>query len=182
MAALVLFASCAKPPKAEMDAAEAAVARAEANPDVVAYASDELQKAKKALDDMHGEAAAKRYDKAKSLAAEASSDAAAAIAAAPAGKERAKAKASELIASVRQSLPKAEKLLASAAKVKKASFDFAAKSADLQGAKTAIADAEVLFGKEDYAGSIDKASAAQKVIADLQSEIGAAVQSATRKK
>ena len=131
---------------------------------------------------MHGEAKSRHYDKAKAFAAEATDAANAAIAAASTNKERAKTKAGDLIAAVKQALPKTEKLLATTAKVKKAAIDRAAKATQIEGAKAALAEAEAALAKGDYLKAIDKASSAQKTLADIESEIGAAVQSATRKK
>jgi hypothetical protein len=181
---ILVFAlsACAKAPKAEMDAAETAVARAEAAPGVVTYAAEDLQRAKRALDAMRSEAAAKHYDKAKSFAAEATSAAAAAISSAQANKDRAKAKAAELIEAVKQALPKTEKLVSSAAKVKKAKFDYAAALSAIEAAKASLAEADAAFAKETYLVAADKAAEAQKGLADLESEIGEAVQGATRKK
>jgi hypothetical protein len=180
---LVLSLSgCAKPPKAEIDAAEAAVARAEQSPDVVLYAPEALQRAQKALERMRAEVSARHYDKAKAAASEATTAATDAVASAQANKERAKSKAEELIGAVKQALPQAEKLLANALKVKKAKIDRAAKTAELEGAKAALAEAEASFAQGDYLKAIDKAGSAQKALADFESEIGSLVQAATRKK
>jgi hypothetical protein len=179
---IVALVGCAKPPKAEIDAAEAAVARASQAPDVVAYAPEELQRAKKALDQMRSDVEARRYDKAKSEAIEAKSAADAAIAAAPGNKEKAKTQASDLIAAVKSALPEARALLANASRVKKANIDVAGKAAELEGASASLAEAESAFDQGDYRKAIDKASAAQKAIADIEGEIGASVQASTRKK
>lgn len=182
LAASLALTGCAKPPKAEMDAAEAAVARAEKNPDVVAYAPDTLARAKNALEQMRAAASSKNYDKAKTLAAEATSSADASINDAATNKERAKTKAGELIETVKLALPQTEKLITATAKVKKANIDLAQKKADLESAKTSLAAAQAAYDQGNYLEAIDKASAAQKLLADIESSIGAAVQSATRKK
>jgi hypothetical protein len=179
---VLALAGCVQPPKADMAAAEAAVARAEASADVAAYAPAELQRAKTALTQMRNEAAARHYDKAKAQAAEAIKNADTAIASAQANKARSKTKAEELIAAVKQALPQAEKLLADTARVKKAKIDREAKASELKGAKSGLAEAEAAYASGDFLTAIDKASAAQKTLADIESEIGGAVQSATRKK
>ncbi len=182
LAIALVMVACAKPPTAEMSAAEAAFARASGSPDVVAYSPDDLQRAKKAIDQMHSEAKARHYDQAKTLASTATTAANAAIASAQTNKERAKAKAQELIAAVKQALPQTQKLLSSAKRVKKAKIDGAAASAAIEAAKIALSEAEGALGQGDYLKAIDRASAAQKALADTQSEISAAVQAATRKK
>jgi hypothetical protein len=177
-----VLAGCAKPPKAEMDAAEAAVARAEKNADVPLYAPETLQRAKAALEQMRAAASAKGYDKARALAAEATASADAAITEAAANKERAKAKAGELIAAVTAALPQTEKLIAQAAKVKRANLDIAQKKADFEAAKATLAEAQSAYDQGNYLDAADKAGTAQKALADIESAIAAAVQSATRKK
>ncbi len=179
---VLALAGCAKPPKAEMDSAESAVASAAKSPDVAAYAPDNLQRAKSALEQMRSEATARRYDKAKAFAVEATDSANAAVAAAGTNKERAKAKAGELIDAVKLALPKTEKLLASAAKIKKANIDLTARKAEIAGAKLGLADAEAAMAKADYLKAVEKAGAAQKSLADIDNAISAAVQAATRKK
>jgi hypothetical protein len=179
---IVAMAACAKPPKAEMDAAEAAYARVSKLPDVAAYAPDALQRLQTAIDNMRAESKARHYDKAKAFAADATTAADAATAAATANKERSKAKAQELIDATKKALPEAEKLLASAARVKSAAIDRNAQAAEIAGAKTALADAQAAFAAGDYLKAVDKAGGAQKTLADLQAAISAAVQSATRKK
>lgn len=179
---VLALSGCAKPPKAEIDAAEAAVARADQSPDVVLYAPDALDRAHKALELMRAEVAARHYDKAKAAASEATTAATDALAAAQENKERSKAKAEELIGAVKQALPQAEKLLANALRVKKAKIDRAAKTAELEGAKAALAEAEAAFAQGDYLKAIEKAGSAQKAIADFESGIGSSVQAATRKK
>ena len=70
--ALVLaLAACAKPPQADIDAARAALAAAEKNADIVAYAPDSLKSAQASLAQMETELTAKHYDKVKTLALEA---------------------------------------------------------------------------------------------------------------
>lgn len=174
--------ACSKAPKAEIDAAETMVARAQSTPDVVVYAPEDLQKAKKALEQMRAEVAARHYDKAKAFASEATTAAHAAIATAQTGKARAKTKAGELIEAVKQALPQADKLLAGAAKVKKARIDRVAKAAEIEAAKTTLAEAESFFAQGDYIKAIEKAGSAQKSLADIESEISGAVQAGTRKK
>jgi hypothetical protein len=179
---VIALAACSKPPSAEMKAAEAAVARAGQSADVVSYSPEDLQRSKTALDQMHAAATARHYDQAKTFAAEATSAANAAIASAQSNKDRAKARAIELIDAVKQALPQTQKTLAAALKIKKANINRSAKTASIEESKAGLADAEKALGQGDYLNAITKASAAQKILADLSSELSAAVQGATRKK
>lgn len=177
-----LGASCAKPPKAEMDAAEAAVTNLGTSADVQAYAPEALQRARSLIDQMRTEAKGRHYDKARNLAQEALSAAETAVADAQAAKERAKADAEQLIAAVKKALPETQKLIAQASRIAKAGIDRAARTAELEGAKAALAEAEAALAKGDYLAAVDKAGDAQKTLADMDGSISAAVQAATRKK
>jgi hypothetical protein len=181
MLALGLVA-CAQPPKAEIAVAEAAFAKAQASPDVAAYAPEALARAEKAIALMREEVAAKRYDKAKDAAVQAKAAADGAVAAVTPNKERAKAKADETLTAARSASPEAEKLLADASRVKKAKLDIEAETVRLKEAQASLASAEEAYAKGDYLAATSQASAAQKAFADLQAEIAAAVQGATRKK
>jgi vacuolar-type H+-ATPase subunit D/Vma8 len=68
---LLLAVACAKPPTADMDSAREAVSRAANDPDVVKYGSNSLSLAQSALINMQAAADSKRYDDAKSYAANA---------------------------------------------------------------------------------------------------------------
>jgi len=150
--------------------------------DVVAYAPDSLQRARSLIDQMRTESKNRHYDKAKALATEATAAADAAVAEAQTNKEKAKSQAEELIAAVKKAIPETQKLLASAARVARAGIDKTARTAEIEGAKKALADAEAALAKGDYLVAVEKAGAAQKTLADMDSAISSAVQAATRKK
>ena len=59
--------SCAKPPRAEMDAATAALTKAETDSDTRAYAPDSLARARDLVTRMQAEVTAKKYGPAKVL-------------------------------------------------------------------------------------------------------------------
>jgi hypothetical protein len=174
--------ACAQPPKAEIDAAEAAFAKAQSSPDVAAYAPEALARAERAISVMRDEVAAKHYDKAKAAAIDAKTAAENAVAMAVEGKDRAKAKAEETIAAAKKAEPETVKLLADAAKVKKAKLDLAVLNDALKAAQASLADADGAFAKSDYLIANDKAASAQKAFADIQAAIATSVQGATRKK
>jgi hypothetical protein len=97
LALLLLLASCASPPQAEIDAARAALQAAAANADVVPYAPDALRAAQQRLAALETEIAAqakrsafsRTYESAKSLALETVKDAEKSTADAMAAKEAA---------------------------------------------------------------------------------------------
>jgi hypothetical protein len=66
----LILTACAKPPTEEMDNALAALTRAENDPDAVMYAANLIARARSALTQLQAEAAAKRYDAARTYAQE----------------------------------------------------------------------------------------------------------------
>jgi hypothetical protein len=181
MLILGLFA-CAKPPQAEIDAAKAAVAKAAANSDVVTYAPELLVRAQKALADMATQLAAKKYDKVKTLALEASAAAEKAISEAVAIKVKVKADAAALIAAMKKAIPEAEKTIAAAKRIPRTGLDFAALSKALTGAKTSLAAAEADQANGNFMAALNKTTAVQTAVADGEKTVADAVQAATKRK
>jgi len=174
--------SCAKPPKAELDAAVAAYARAEKDADAVAYAPDSLKRAKDLLARLQSEYAAKKYDSAKTLAAETTQAAEKAIADGKANKERMKGTAAALVETVKSAIVEAEKALAAAKKAKGVKLDFNALAAELETIKASVTQAEADFGRADYKSATEKLQAAQTRIADLTNTVAEAVRAVSKKK
>ncbi|MCX7029893.1 MAG: DUF4398 domain-containing protein [Spirochaetes bacterium] len=178
---LGLFA-CAKPPQAEIDAAKAAVAKAAANSDVVMYASEALARAQDALSRMQTELTAKKYDKVKTLALEASAAAEKAITEALANKEKVKADAAALIAAMKKALPEAEKTITAAKRIPRTGLDFAALAKALTGAKASLTAADADYANGNFKAAWNKATAVQTALADGSKTVADAVQAATKKK
>ena len=178
---LGLFA-CAKPPQAEIDAAKAAVAKAAANSDVVTYAPELLARAQDALSRMQAELTAKKYDKVKTLALEASAAAEKAITEAVANKEKVKADAAALIAAMKKKLPEAEKTIAAAKRIPKTGLDFAALAKALTSARASITGADADYANGNYMAAYNKATSVQTALADGERTVANAVQAATKKK
>ena len=178
---LGLFA-CAKPPQAEIDAAKAAVAKAAANSDVVTYAPESLARAQDALSRMQTELTAKKYDKVKTLALEASAAAEKAITDAVANKAKVKADAEALIAAMKKAIPEAEKTIAAAKRIPRTGLDFAALAKALAGAKTSLAAAEADQANGNFMAAWNKATAVQTALADGEKTVADAVQAATKRK
>ncbi len=181
--ALVLaLGACAKAPQADIDAAKAAVAAAEGNADVVAYAADTLKSAQDKLAQMDTELAAKHYDKVKALALDAKATAETAVNDAAKGKEKAQADAAALIDALKKALPDATKKVAAARKVKGIKLDFAALNKQLADAKVAVADADKDLADGNFASALAKANAVQAQLNDGEKLIADAIQAASSKK
>jgi hypothetical protein len=178
---LGLFA-CQKPPQAEIDAAKAAVAKAAANSDVVTYAPAALARAQDSLARMQTELTAKKYDKVKTLALEASAAAEKAVTEAAANKEKVKADAAALIAAMKKALPEAEKTVAAAKRIPKTGLDFTALARALADAKASLAAADADYANGDFMAAYNKASGVQTALADGERTVSTAVQAATKRK
>jgi hypothetical protein len=178
---LGLFA-CAKPPQAEIDAAKVAVAKAAANSDVVTYASEALARAQDALSRMQTELTAKKYDKVKTLALEASAAAEKAITEAIANKEKMKADAAALIAAMKKALPEAEKTITAAKRIPRTGLDFTALAKTLTGAKSSLTAADADYANGNFKAAWNKVTAVQTALADGSKTVADAVQAATKKK
>lgn len=176
-----LFA-CAKPPQAEIDAAKAAVAKAAANSDVVTYAPAALARAQDALARMQTELTAKKYDKVKTLALEASAAAEKAATEALATKEKVKADAAALIAAMGSRIPAVEKTVNAAKRIKKTGLDFAALAKVIANAKASLAAAAADNASGSYMAAWTKASDVQTSLANTEQAVTSAVQAATKKK
>jgi len=101
---LFLGLGCAQPPLEEMERAREAVFRAENDANAVSYANDTLTRARNALRSMQSEADSKRYDSARTYAAEAIAAADKAIADGRAGVQRIAAESASLISGLRSEI------------------------------------------------------------------------------
>ena len=93
----LLTMACAKPPTEQINDATEAVARAENDIDAITYAGNSIARARDALARMQTEVDSKRYDSAKSYAAEAIAAAERAVSEGRAGAERARTEAAALV-------------------------------------------------------------------------------------
>ena len=178
----LVVGACAQPPKADIDAARAAVATAEKNADVVAYAPDTLKAAQDKLAQMETELTAKHYDKVKSLALDAKATAETAANDAVKGKEKAQADATALIAALKKALPDASRKLAAARQVRGIKLDFAALNGQLTGGQAAVADADKDLADGNFASALQKAMAVQAQLSDGEKAIADAIQAAGKGK
>ncbi len=167
----VVIGACARPPRADIEAANAAVATARQDADIVAYAPDTLHTAETKLSEMQAELNARHYDKVKSLALEARTAAETAANDAAKGKEKAQADAATLIETLKRSLSTAARKLAAARRIKGMRLTFSTFAKQLDEAGAALADAEKELDAGNFASALQKATAVQSRLADGQKMI-----------
>jgi hypothetical protein len=178
----LLFAGCAKPPRAEMEAAEAAVTRAENDADAVTYAEGSLVKARDALSRMREEAAAKRYDAARTYAAEASAAAEKALTDGKTGAALTREEATKLIAGLREQIPGTERNLRQAESAGNLDLDFDSLSRDFESARRDAAGAELSLAEENYPDALQKGRSVRSALGDIDARIAGAASMVSRKK
>jgi hypothetical protein len=182
LALTALISGCAKPPTEEMENAEAALARAENDPDAVAYGNASLVRARDALSTMRTEAAAKRYDAAKTYAQEAINSAERAIADGRAGAQRARDEASASLNGVRVSLGETQKNIDSAKGVEGIQLDFGAIDGDYASAQNQADQAQTSLNAADYRSSLERSQSARSLLGDINTRISQASIATSRKK
>jgi hypothetical protein len=182
LALTVILVACAKPPTAEIEAAEAAVTRAENDPDAAAYAESSLARARNALSRARTEANAKRYDSAKSYAAEAVSAAEKAISDGRAAASRSREEAGTLLVQVRELLAETATALENAKKVPRIQIDFPALANGMDSARSDISQAEAANNANQPRESLEKSRSARSTLGDIQNKINEGVRETNRKK
>jgi hypothetical protein len=183
MAVLTLFwAACAKPPLAEMDAAERAVIRADSDSDAVIFAGSSLTRAREALNLMREEAASKRYEAAKNYAGEAVAAANKAISDGRAASARAREEAAALLAAVKVSLEETGQAIDNARAVERIDLDFNAVDQDFDTAQRTTDQAEVSLAGNKYQDSMEKSRTARGILGDISSRIAGAAVAVSKKK
>ena len=131
---------------------------------------------------METELTAKHYDKVKALALDAKATAGTAANDAAAGKQKAQADATALIAALKQALPDASKKLANAKRVRGIKLDFAGLAKQLSDAQAAVADADKDLADGNFAVALQKATAVQAQLSDGEKTVADAVQATGNKK
>ena len=181
---LAVFAlgACAKPPTAEIDAAMAAVARAEADSDAVQYAAPALARAKDSLARMQAAVAEKQYENAKTLSQETIQAAERAIAEGASGKSRARDESTALLQTVKTALTDTSAALSAAAKVRGINLDVAGTDREIQAASRVVDAMSSDISSGNYNAAITKGQGVRSTLGTIQQRIGGAVQAASRKK
>jgi hypothetical protein len=177
-----LLSGCAKPPIEEMENAEAALARAENDPDAVAYGNASIVRARDALTNMRTEAAAKRYDAAKTYAQDVVTAAERAIADGKTGAQRARDEASASLNGVRTGLGETQKNIDTAKGVEGIQLDFDGIDGDYATARSQADQAQSALNTANYKGSLEKSQSARSLLGDINARISQASIATSRKK
>ena len=171
---LVLALGCAKPPVAEMDSAAEAVFRAENDADAVAYGSSSLARARDALSRMRTEADSKRYDAARTHAAEAIAAAEKAIADGKTGAVRAREEAASAVSGLTAAIEETSSNV-SGARYSQLDLDYDALDRDIRNAYTLADQAENDYSQSRYQDALDKARNVRANLADINQKVSGAV-------
>lgn len=173
------LAGCAKVPQEQVTAAQTALDEAQ-KAEAGTYAQDAYAKAEDSMKQAQAEIAAqedkffKSYKKAGEMLTQAKADADAAVAAAVAGKEKAKQDASAALAAAGSALTAAEEAVAGAPKSKDRKADVEAMQADLETLKGVLAEAQSAFDGGDYKGAAQKAEQVSTEAASIQADVAQA--------
>jgi hypothetical protein len=182
LALAALISGCAKPPIEEMENAEAALVRAENDPDAVAYGNASIIRARDALASMRAEAAAKRYDSAKTYAQDVITAAERAIADGRTGAQRARDEAAASLNGVRTSLGETQRNIDAAKAVTGIQLDFDGIDGDYGSAQSQADQAQSALNAADYRSSLEKSQAARSLLGDINARISQASIATSQKK
>jgi hypothetical protein len=179
---VLISGGCAKPPTEEMNNAVAAVTRAENDADAVTYAGSVLIRARESLTRMQAEADSKRYDAAKSYAAEAITAADKAVADGRAGAARAREEAAGLIAALKPAVSETGEAIRVAKAARNLNLDFAGIDRDFEAARHTADQAEISLAENNYQDALDKGRSARAELSDINARLSVAATAASRKK
>ncbi|HZM17201.1 MAG TPA: hypothetical protein VFE28_14460 [Candidatus Krumholzibacteria bacterium] len=184
LAILVLaLAGCSKPPTVEIEAAKAAMAEA-TKAEAEAYAPEAMQSARSATSAYEEEvklqegkfALFRKYDKAKTMVAEATTAAQTAATQAVENKNRIRQEVTSMIGESRTMLTEAQGMLEKAPRGKGTTLDLQVMGSDLTAAGTAIDEAQALLDQDKLMEARTKVQAANSTIASVKSSIEQAIQ------
>jgi hypothetical protein len=177
----LLSISCAKPPTDEMNDAIEAVTRAENDSNAVTYAANSIARAKDALARMNTEAASKRYDAAKSYAADAIAAAERAISEGRAGAERARNEAAAVISQLEPMIAETEQGI-NAARAAGLPIDFDSLDNDFNTARRHANQAQIALTNSRYQDAIDQGRTARMELNSINQQLSIATLAISRKK
>ena len=176
----ILIIACAKPPVDEMEMATDAVTRAENDADAVTYASNSITRARDALAQMNSEAAAKRYDSAKSYAAEAIAAAERAVSEGRSGAAHARSEASDLVSELKSLVDETTEALDTARSARlDLDYDSAERVIDDANDKTSLA--QTALSEDRFQDAINLGRTARSELTGIQQLVSTAA-AATAKK
>ena len=178
---LALVLGCAKPQIAEMDNARDVVFRAENDEDAVLYGRSSLVRARDALQRMQVEADSKRYDAAKTHAAEAITAAERAITEGRTGAARARSEAESLLVELRPALEETARNI-NGARYSLLDIDYTQLNRDLISASDTLDNAEADYADGRYMDAADKGRTTRAIIGSINEKITSAATISSRKK
>jgi hypothetical protein len=165
-----------------MEAATLAVTRAENDADAVTYGGSSLIRARDALTRMNMEAGAKRYDAAKTLAAEAINAAEKALSDGQAGAARARQDASAQVNGLQTPLAETGNAINAAKQVPGIQLDFEDVDRDYAGAQSMADQARASLAGDDYPGAVSQCQNVRAALSGINTRIAGATQAVSRKK
>jgi hypothetical protein len=171
---LMLLMACAQPPVAEMDSAREAVFRAENDDAAVQYGFSSLSRARTALNNMQAEADAKRYDAAKTHAAEAIAAAERAIADGKAGIMRAREESASAVSGLKPEIEETARNV-NGARYSGLALDYNALDRGIKDAYDTFDQAEIDHAFGRYNDALNKAMIIRSNLSNINSTISNAV-------
>jgi hypothetical protein len=181
LVSLAVMTGCAKPPTEEMGKAAEAVARAENDPDAVAFAGNLVTRAKDALAMMHQEADAKRYDAAKNHANEAITTAERAISEGRAAALRVKDQATSLVSGLPPLLMETEQGI-DAAKAAHLALDYNSVNSEFNSAQRNTDQAQLALSGSRYQEAISLSNTVRADLNGINQQLSNAAMAVSRKK
>jgi hypothetical protein len=178
----MLFASCAKPPTDEMEQAEAAVTRAENDPDARQHAQNSITRARDSLNNMHSEAEQKHYEQAKQLASDTIALAERAISDGKAAAARVRDEADNAIRAMENLLTETQATIENARNSNRAALNFSEIDSDFATANSVANQAREANGTSNYSRAIDLSNSVRTTLSNITAKIGQAAQAQNRKK
>ena len=179
---ICFFTACSMPPTEEMNKAVDAVIRAENDADAVAFAPNTLIRARDTLVRMQSEADAKRYDEAKSFAAEAIALAERAISDGKTGAGMAKNEAADIINSVSGLLGETKSAFNTAKAAGDLDLDFDSLLTDMSFAQIDYDEAVQDFEAGNFKDAIDGSQIVRSQLSDINTRINNAAYIVVRTK
>jgi len=169
----ILFIGCAKPPLDEMAAAREAVFKAENDSDAVEFAGATLARARASLRLMQEEADAKRYDSARTHAADAISAAERAIAEGRSGTQRTVTETDSLISTLRTEIEETSRNV-NGARYSNLRLDYDALDKALVDAHETTDQAEADQAAGRHQQALDRARVVRSSLSDINQTVASA--------
>jgi len=171
---LAFIIGCEKPPTEEMDNAREAVFRAENDPNAALYAGSTLTRARDALQRMQNEADNKRYDAAKTHAAEAIAIAERALIEGNLGASRAGDEAASVVSNLRPEIVETERNV-NGARYSLLALDYESLEMDIVNAHEAADRAEASQAEGRFQDALDIARNVRTDLSNINGKVAGAV-------